>query len=146
MTTREQIVAEARTWIGTRWQHQARRKGVATDCIGLVGGVALALGLQGAAEWEADAALHCYGRTPDPGVLLAACDRFLVRVPAHTATLADVLVMAFASEPQHFAIVSRVDPMYVIHGYASARRVVENGANVAHARILRVYSFREVLA
>jgi NlpC/P60 family putative phage cell wall peptidase len=142
--TREQIVAEARTWLGTRWQHQAYCKGVATDCIGLVGGIALELGMQGAREWADDPALHNYGRTPDPKVLLDGCDRLLVRIPLHTAGLGDILVMAFASEPQHFAIVSRVDPMYLIHAYALARKVVENGAAVAHARTLRAYSYREV--
>ena len=35
----EAIVAEAREWIGTAWQHQASLKGVACDCVGLVRGV-----------------------------------------------------------------------------------------------------------
>ena len=33
------IVAEARSWIGTRYQHQASLKGVGCDCLGLVRGV-----------------------------------------------------------------------------------------------------------
>lgn len=33
------IVAEARSWIGTRYQHQASVKGVGCDCLGLVRGV-----------------------------------------------------------------------------------------------------------
>jgi NlpC/P60 family putative phage cell wall peptidase len=37
--TREAIVAEARTWIGTRYRHQASVKGVGCDCLGLVRGV-----------------------------------------------------------------------------------------------------------
>ena len=35
----DMIVAEARTWIGTRYQHQASLKGVGCDCLGLVRGV-----------------------------------------------------------------------------------------------------------
>lgn len=35
----EKMVTEAREWIGTKWQHQASLKGVATDCVGLLRGV-----------------------------------------------------------------------------------------------------------
>ena len=146
MTTRADIVAEARTWLGTRWAHQGRVKGVGVDCIGLIGGVALAAGVPGAQEWSADASLHAYGRTPVPALLLAGCDRFLDRIKITEAEPGDVLVMAFATEPQHFAIVSRVDPMYLIHAYAQRRQVVENGAAVAGARVLRAYRFRGIAA
>jgi len=37
--TRQAIVAEAGTWIGTPYRHQASRKGVGCDCLGLVRGV-----------------------------------------------------------------------------------------------------------
>lgn len=37
--TRAAILAEARTWIGTPYRHQASLKGVGCDCLGLVRGV-----------------------------------------------------------------------------------------------------------
>jgi NlpC/P60 family putative phage cell wall peptidase len=37
--TRTALVDEARSWIGTRYQHQASLKGVGCDCLGLVRGV-----------------------------------------------------------------------------------------------------------
>ncbi|WP_182915303.1 peptidase P60 [Rhodopseudomonas palustris] len=37
--TRDALVAEARSWIGTRYRHQASLKGVGCDCLGLVRGV-----------------------------------------------------------------------------------------------------------
>lgn len=37
--TREEIVAEARTWLGTPFHHQGRVKGVGTDCAGIIAGV-----------------------------------------------------------------------------------------------------------
>jgi NlpC/P60 family putative phage cell wall peptidase len=37
--SRAAIVAEARSWIGTRYCHQASCKGVGCDCLGLVRGV-----------------------------------------------------------------------------------------------------------
>jgi NlpC/P60 family putative phage cell wall peptidase len=36
---RLRIIAEARSWIGTPYQHQASLKGVGCDCLGLVRGV-----------------------------------------------------------------------------------------------------------
>ncbi|MBM3529045.1 MAG: peptidase P60 [Alphaproteobacteria bacterium] len=39
MITRPLIVAEARSWIGTPYRHQASLKGVGCDCLGLVRGV-----------------------------------------------------------------------------------------------------------
>lgn len=35
----EEIIEEARGWIGTPYKHQCSKKGVATDCIGLIRGV-----------------------------------------------------------------------------------------------------------
>ena len=84
------------------------------------------------------------GRTPDAKVLIGGCDRFLDRIAIADAAPGDVLVMAFSREPQHFAIISEADPMYLIHAYAQARRVVENGAKIAGARVLRAYSYRGV--
>ena len=39
MFTAEDVVTEARDWIGTPYIHQQRTKGAATDCIGLIYGL-----------------------------------------------------------------------------------------------------------
>jgi NlpC/P60 family putative phage cell wall peptidase len=39
MTTREAIVAAARSWVGTPYHHQASVKGVGCDCLGLIRGL-----------------------------------------------------------------------------------------------------------
>ncbi|AIF51998.1 NlpC/P60 family protein [Pelosinus sp. UFO1] len=36
---RDEIIKTARSWIGTKWQHQQSLKGVACDCIGFVRGI-----------------------------------------------------------------------------------------------------------
>lgn len=145
MTTRADIVRVAREWIGTRWQHQASVKGVATDCIGLIGGVALELCLPGAEEWKRDPSLHCYGREPDQKMLLSSVAEYLDPVDRPDMAPGDVLLCRFSNEPQHFAILSGSDPDMMIHAYAQARKVVENRIDDTwRARILRVYSFRGV--
>jgi NlpC/P60 family putative phage cell wall peptidase len=143
MTTRADIVSEARSWLGTKWLHQASVKGVGTDCIGLIGGVALELGLPGAEEWKADPTLHCYGREPDARMLLSAVVGYLDPVDRADMAPGDVLLLRFNEAPQHFAIMSGDEMM--IHAYAQARRVVENRIDdVWRKRILRAYAFRGV--
>lgn len=39
MAVRDQVVGEARGWIGTPYRHQASAKGLGCDCLGLIRGV-----------------------------------------------------------------------------------------------------------
>jgi cell wall-associated NlpC family hydrolase len=82
------IIAEARTWIGTPWRHQAYQKGVGCDCAGLIRGVGNALGIfdtrDGAPGTEVFAG---YGRQPEPRKMLRALDQFMVRVRPSTLPL-----------------------------------------------------------
>lgn len=142
MTTRADVIACARQWLRTPWRHQGRVRGVGTDCLGLIGGVALELGLPGAAEWHANKALRGYGRDPVPEMLLDASDRYLDRIPIHEAREADILVMTFHKLPQHFGILSRTDPRYMIHAYAQRREVIETQTDIPNAKIVRAYSYR----
>lgn len=148
MITRQAVIAEARSWLGTNWQHQASVKGVACDCIGLLGGVALALGLPGAEAWRDTPEFHNYSRQPDPRILLGGCETLMDPVSRGDLRLADVIVFRFTAEPQHFGIVSKLDPMYIIHALARAKKagkVVENRVDeVWRSRIVRTYRFRGV--
>lgn len=143
MIRREDVVRAARQWLGTRWHHQAAVRGVGTDCVGLVGGVAVELGIPGAAEWAADSALHCYGRDPDPVALVAALERFMD--PVDVARPGDVLLLRIKTEPQHFGIVSNDAPLMMLHAYAQARKVVESRVDeLWRSRIVGVYAYRGV--
>jgi len=140
MITAQLVVATARTWLGTRWRHQACLKHVGTDCIHFIAGVAREVGVTTAQGFFADAALHNYGRTPDPGMLYAACDQLMERVDTESRALADVLVIRFGRHPTHFAFVSQTQPLRMIHAWARARQVVEHGLEEPWvSRIARVY-------
>ena len=130
MITRDMIVAEARTWLGTPFKHQARLKGVGVDCGGVPVGIAKTLGLsyndgQG------------YARVPSNGQfrsLLASC--------LDVITLADVqpgdlMSFAFMSEEQHIAVVSQLDPIRLIHAWEAIGRCVENDFDAVWQRRLR---------
>src|SRR5882724_8889590 len=45
MTKRDEIVAEAKTWLGTPWHHQGRIKGGGVDCVMLLAEVYEAVGI-----------------------------------------------------------------------------------------------------
>ena len=121
MIARVAIVAEARSWLGTPYQHQASAKGAGCDCLGLVRGV-----------WRA-----LYGEEPEPvppyapdwaeaggeELMLAAARRRLR--PSNALRPGDVLLfrMAAGAPVKHAAIASAGDRM--IHAYWG-RAVVES--------------------
>ncbi len=122
----ETIIAEARSWIGTPYQHQASCKGYGTDCLGLLRGI-----------WRAcigdePAAVPAY--TPDwsepsgPELLLGAARRYLEAVPGRSAQDGDVAVfrMPGARVAKHVGFLAGCGGTCptVIHAY-SGRGVVE---------------------
>jgi cell wall-associated NlpC family hydrolase len=141
VTTRAEIVACARSLIGVRWRHQGcSRRGV--DCIGLVGLVAAECEITRAwldplNPWKG------YGRLPQAARIYQACAEFLRPVtPKGAVQPGDLMLLKFEADPQHFAIVSSIDPPYMIHAYTQARRVVENGVNeMWRARWICSYAF-----
>lgn len=130
MVTRQQFVDEARTWMGTRWQHQARLKGIAVDCAGLVLETARALGL---ADWHYDG----YPRFPD-GTLQRKCDEVMTPIRWQDRGMADVVLFSWDNSPCHLAILTDTD--YIIHAYAINRKVIEHRMNDAWmANVAGVY-------
>lgn len=145
MIARVDIVAEARRWIGTRWTHQAACKGVGCDCIGLVAGVARALGVREADAWFSAAAYQGYGRAPDPAMLKRAVAEYLDPVYLPEARAGDILLMRFKEEPQHFALLSAREPDQIIHAWAQRRQVVETRLDaVWRSRIVGAFAYRGV--
>ncbi len=141
MVTRREVVAVAFRWMGTRFEHQASKRGVGTDCIGLVVGVARDLEMPEAEEFASDLMIRGYGREPDPGMLLDACSRYLN--PCREPVAGDILLFRFKAEPQHFALISA--PGYMIHAYAQAHQVVENRINDWwYSRKVAAFSYRGI--
>jgi NlpC/P60 family putative phage cell wall peptidase len=141
MMRREAIVAEAREWIGTRWRHQASLKGIGTDCIGLVAGVARALGMPEGEAFLTDIRFRGYTRTPNPAMLRRALATYWDATDAPLP--GDVMLMRFEKEPQHFGILSERD--YMIHALAQARKVTEHRIDETwKTRIVGFYRYRGV--
>ncbi len=117
--TRAAIVAEARSWIGTRYRHQASVKGVGCDCLGLVRGV-----------WRA-----CVGEEPETvppyapdwaessgeELLADAALRHLAPVPCEKFAAGDVLLFRWRAGcvAKHVAIAASHGAMIHAHDGAS---------------------------
>lgn len=145
MIARSDVVNESREWLGTPFVHQARLKGIGCDCIGLVGGVGVALGLPSAIAWLNDHRFMGYGETPNPGPLLDACFEYFLTVPVESVVAGDVLLFRFQRDPQHFGIVTRTAPLYVIHAYRPNGHVVENRVDVTwRRRIVKAFRYLEM--
>jgi cell wall-associated NlpC family hydrolase len=121
MTTRAQVIAEARTWVGTPYQHQARLKSVAVDCIGIVIGTARELGLV-----ARDFDINGYSRQPD-GTLIETAGRYMTRITQDEMQPGDVVAVAFDKDPQHFGILVdyRHGGLAIVHASTTYAKVIE---------------------
>jgi NlpC/P60 family putative phage cell wall peptidase len=129
------IVARARAWIGTPYEHQSSCRGAGTDCLGLLRGMwREVLGPEPEAvpaytpDWSEP------GRSED---LLAAAGRHLAPVAAGEARPGDVLVlrMRAGGVAKHVGILARsaLGHDTLIHAY-SGHGVVESPLTPAWSR------------
>lgn len=135
--SRAAIVAEARTWLGTPYRHQASMRGAGCDCLGLVRGVWRALigaELIAVPPYTPDWA----ERDGDDTLYAAACAAL---TPTGNPVPGDVLLFRMAPDApmKHVAILSAPDR--IIHAYWG-RAVVENRlAAFWRARQAAAFSF-----
>ena len=144
MTTRADVVAEARTWIGTPWHHAARLKGVGVDCVGLLIGVARELGIV-----TSDFDIPAYVQGPD-GTMLYWCNRYLTPIPGSELQPGDIVVLVPDLLPQHMGILGdyRNGGLSIIHAASNEHppRVLETRLLFSRAsRFAAAYSFPKVI-
>lgn len=137
MVTRADIVATARRYIGTRYQHQGRSLGVGLDCGGLIIVVGKALALL-------DYDMHPdYGRKPTGSEMQALCGEYLDLCAWDDRRAGNIGLFAFIGEPQHLGIFTEDGGL--IHVYMQARRCVEHRLDSEWIdRLSAVYSYRGV--
>lgn len=138
MVTRNDVVGCARSFLETPFHHQARLKGVGVDCVGLVIGVARSLGLI-----APDFDVAAYPRTPDGTSLMHLTDAHMTRISREAMQPGDVVVVAFAKDPQHLGILSeyRHGGLSIIHAHSISGRVIETRLMFgAHMKFVAAYS------
>jgi cell wall-associated NlpC family hydrolase len=135
----DRVIQVARTWIGTRFHHQGRTKGVGVDCIGLIVGVAKELGLEVVDRVD-------YAREPSNGELEKALAKYLTPCELKVGAVA---LFKLDKEPQHVGIIGALSIEHgawnysLIHAYAQARKVVEHGLDdFWKARLVGCFGYR----
>ncbi len=133
--SRDRIVEEARSWMGTAFHHQGRVKKTekhkgGCDCIGLIIEVARALKIMGKdGRLLAEADVSGYGRLPDGQRLYRQLQQHLEEIPLRAVQPADVMLFCFDQNPQHVGLVSAYGEeghFGLIHCYLQVRKVVEH--------------------
>lgn len=139
MIERHAILAEARDWIGTPYQHQASAKHAGCDCLGLVRGVWRAL--YGAEPEAAPPYTPDWAERAGAETLLAAARRHLDEISIKTAAPGDVLLfrMDAHSPAKHAAILDEGDGL--IHAYWARAVVRSRFAPWWRARLAGAFSF-----
>lgn len=135
---RAEIIAEARTWIGTPFHHQASRKHAGVDCGQLVIAVGHALGICEPMP------VRNYGRLPNPRRMLAEIERRIDRITTPPQA-GDILWVALRQGmPMHLMIIADPARNTVIHAYEPAGRVVETIMPFAPTLIDSAWAYRGV--
>jgi len=140
MTTRAQVVATARQWIGTPFREQARVRGHGADCVGLNIGIGedigdLPKGFQ-----------ITYKQAPDNRRMQRECDKYLRRVPLEQMQAGDVVLIQTAAEPHHMGIlVDYRDGLGIVHALKARGKVVEHRLDSRlRQSIVAAYSYPSV--
>lgn len=136
----ERVLAIARAWLGTPYQHQASCKGAGTDCLGLLRGIWREI--YGTEPELVPAYTPDWSETGRAEVLLAACGRHLRAVDV--ALPGDVLVlrMRAGAVAKHLAIVSAAQT--IIHAYSGHGVVQSTLAESWAARVAGIFRFPEI--
>lgn len=147
--TRGDVVAAARSWVGTPFLHQGRIKGRAVDCVGLGLCVAEELGVLGASSasdsWTRTPDYTTYGPQPLQRKVFDSCVASLVRVESGIYQPGDILSLRVPTSPCHIAFVSKKgDVFYMIHAYSGRtnNKCIEHVLDsVWRGRIAGVFKF-----
>lgn len=142
MIARHAILAEARDWIGTPYQHQASMKGAGCDCLGLVRGIWRAL--YGEEAQATPAYTPDWAEREGAETLLGAARRHMVELPIAAAAPGDVLMFRMEAHApvKHVAILDEGERL--IHAYWGRAVVRSRFAPWWRARCAAAFSFPDV--
>jgi len=121
--THDSVIAEARSWIGTPYRHQASAKGVGCDCLGLLRGVwreVIGCEPELPPAYSAD-----WAEARRVETLAEAARRHLAEIPFGSIAPGDVLLFRWRAHlpAKHCAILSATDRMIHAHDGAAVSEV-----------------------
>lgn len=134
--TRQQIVEQARSYLGVRFRFWGRTREHGLDCGGLLARVAQDLSLT-------DFDTAAYGKYPTPTLLRNILNRALLPISARNVTIGDAVLVTDSTWPSHLGIVGNGPHGFtMIHASLAERKVVENG--LGRYLVLSAYRFPSV--
>lgn len=150
---RNQLIAESRNWIGTRFQHQGRIQKSSEgeggcDCIGLILGLANKFQLKSKLDdmplTQHD--LQSYSKFPQKNKIQQKLEIHLASQDRNVIRPADIGLFSFNNYPQHVGIFN-VDNSVIsmIHTYEDVGFVSEHSFSKEwQQRLVQVFSFIEL--
>lgn len=162
--TRDKIVNQARSWLGTAFRHQGRvKKSInnkgGVDCLGLIICVAKELNLESGILDKNGNDIPVYkfddleySRNSDPQKLLNGFTKACIEIELNEAKPADIILFKFEGMPKHLAIITSIiqntndtsnKQITIIHAFLRVGRVVEHIIDSEwKSRIAKVYRLR----
>jgi cell wall-associated NlpC family hydrolase len=128
---RAAVVAEARTWLGTRWIHEARVRGAGVDCGKLLAAVYEACGIIGSVTIESYPRAWAHHRGEEK--FLGYVEQMAARVTDREPLPGDIVLFRYGRSLSHAGIV--VEWPVIVHAYADVGQVTLD--NVDHRFDLR---------
>lgn len=145
---KQDLVKQARTWIGTPYHHQGRVKKVGADCIGLLVGVLKDLNVLSNVKdkdgnfiplYRFDDSVYSFN--PNGHKLQKIIRQFFRPKDVKDIEPGDIVLMCWAKFPQHVAYVSDYnDKLGLIHIHRHAGKCVEHNLDETwKSRIVEAY-------
>ncbi|MEP5760304.1 MAG: NlpC/P60 family protein [Litoreibacter sp.] len=141
---RDEIVAVARSWIGTPYRHQASCKGAGADCLGLLRGVWRTV--YGAEPEDVPPYSADWSEPQGEEALWDAASRHLLAKPFEQAESGDVLLfrMRSGAVAKHLGIfVSGSDKSEFLHAYSGQGVVMSALSGPWARRVVACFAFPE---
>lgn len=136
------IINESRTWIGTPYQHQCSKKGVACDCVGLIKGL-----------WEfvnnevitPEPYSYDWGDSNGHESLIEQAEKYFTEIPVGNMSPGDIVGIRWKKDRvvKHTMILTSMDT--AIHSYYKSGVVEINLNEWWKEKIVKVYTWPHLL-
>jgi cell wall-associated NlpC family hydrolase len=156
---KQELIAQARTWLGTKFQHQGRQKksqhsNGAIDCLGFVICVAKELNLLSGVVNKNKRELFIhefddieYSRSSNPAKLLQGFSNACIEIEFSKTKPGDLILCEFEGQPKHIAILTNyhLGGLGMIHAFVKSGGVVEHRLTDAwQKKIVKTYKLRRI--
>ena len=120
-TERIQIVAAARSMLGIKYFHAGRNE-YGVDCIGLLICSAHIIGMDVLDNTS-------YSPIVNTDFLRTRLQETCIPIDRKDILPGDIVLLNAGRSPQHMAMITQVEPMYIIHAHQTIGRVIEHRAD-----------------